>query len=140
MAKIAFTGGLDDLIRRRGISHPVIVPVLRNQILILLFVFFASTAFASECMAGIWFSAGFAMMTWILYSWASFFSHLRFDSFASAFLGAFVLRFLLRLLLLAAAVYALLVYAKADPMLLLAGVAVGSFAPLLTWAFKKGTK
>ena len=140
MARIALTGGLDDFIRRRGITHPLIVPVLRNQILILLFVFFASTAFATECMAGIWFCAGFATITWVLWNWAGFFSHLHFDSFAAAFFGAFVLRFMLRLVLLAVAVYALLVHAKADPMLFLAGVAVGSFAPLLTWAFKRDIK
>ena len=140
MAKITMTGGLDDFLRKRGITHPLIVPILRNQILILLFLFFAATAFATESLTGIWFCSGFAVMTYILYSWANFFSHARLDNFGSAFFSAIIFRFTLRLLILAAGVYALLVLAKANPMLFLAGVAVGSFAPLLTWAVKRGTK
>lgn len=140
MAKITMTGGLDDFLRKRGITHPLIVPILRNQILILLALFFAATAFATESMTGIWFCSGFAVMTYILYSWANFFSHSRLDNFGAAFFSAIILRFTLRLLVLAAGVYALLVVARANPMLFLAGVAVGSFAPLLTWAVKRGTK
>lgn len=140
MAKITMTGGLDDFLRKRGITHPLIVPILRNQILILLALFFAATAFATESMTGIWFCSGFAVMTYILYSWANFFSHSRLDNFGAAFFSAIILCFTLRLLVLAAGVYALLVVARANPMLFLAGVAVGSFAPLLTWAVKRGTK
>ena len=118
MAKIALTGGLDDFLRRRGITHPLIVPILRNQLLILLVLFFISSAFATESLTGIWFCSGFAVITYILYSWANFFSRSR----------------------LGAGIYALLILAKANPMLFLAGVVVGTFAPLLTWAVKRGTK
>lgn len=140
MAKIALTGGLDDFLRRRGITHPVIVPILRNQILILLALFFIATAFAAESLTGIWFCSGFAVMTYILYSWAKFFSLSRLDDFGSTFFRAVILRFTLRLFVLAAGIYALLIVAKANPMLFLAGVVVGTFAPLLTWALKRGTK
>lgn len=140
MAKIALTGGLDDFLRRHGITHPVIVPILRNQILILLALFFIATAFATESLTGIWFCSGFAVMTYILYSWAKFFSLSRLDDFGSTFFRAVILRFTLRLFVLAAGIYALLIVAKANPMLFLAGVVVGTFAPLLTWALKRGTK
>ena len=140
LAKIALTGGLDDFLRRRGITHPLIVPILRNQLLILLVLFFISSAFATESLTGIWFCSGFAVITYILYSWANFFSRSRLDNFGSAFFGAVIVRFTLRLFILGAGIYALLILAKANPMLFLAGVVVGTFAPLLTWAVKRGTK
>lgn len=140
MARFSLQGGLDEWIRRRGITHPLIVPILRNQLLILLVLFFAASAFATESLMGVWFCAGFAIISFVLYSWAQFFSKVNLGTYTNAFLRVIMLRFVLRLFLLAVALYGLIVLAHANPMLLLAGVAVGTFAPLLTWALKKGTK
>ena len=137
MARFSLQGGLDGWIRGRGITHPLIVPILRNQLLILLVLFFAASAFATESLMGVWFCAGFAIITFVLYSWAQFFSKVNLGTYSNAFLRVVLLRFTLRLLVLAFAIYGLIVLAHASPMLLLAGVAVGTFAPLLTWALKK---
>ncbi len=139
MAKLNLQGGLDELIRRRGITHPLIVAVLRNHILILLFLLLAGSFFADETLWGMWLAAGFCVMTLILYSWARFFSRVSLEHYSTAFLSAVLIQFLLRLGALAAALYAALVLGQADPVALLSGVAAGSFVPILTWAWKKGT-
>lgn len=140
MAKFRMSGGLDDFLRARGITHPMVVPVLRNQILILLVGLFVATSIVPETMLGIWGCAGFALSTYILYSWARFFSGSPLGAYSMALLRAVFLRFLPRLCVLAAALYVLLVPAKANPMALVAGVAVGTLAPVLTLAFERGTK
>lgn len=140
MAKFGMTGGLDTLIRRLGITHPFIVAVLRNQILALLLILLVATSFVSETMWGIWMAAGFAVMTYILLSWARFFSRSPLQNYSIAFLRAVLIHFLLRLVVLAAALYACLIYGHANPLALLAGVATGTLPPILTWALEKGSR
>ncbi len=140
MAKFSMHGSLDGWLQKRGISNPLVVPVLRNQLVFLLLILFLSSAVATETLLGIWFTAGFAVMTYILYSWAQFFSHSPLESYSSAFLRAVLLRFFLRLIILAAALYACIALAQANPMAVLAGSVAGTLAPLLTLAWEKGSK
>lgn len=140
MAKLGMHGGLDDLIRRRGITNHFIIAVLRNQVLFLLVILLGASAFAAETMWGVWMAAGFAVMTYILYSWARFFSRSPLQNYSTAFLRAVLFHFLLRLVVLAAALYACLVMGHADPLALLTGVATGTLPPILTWAWEKGSR
>ena len=132
MKKISMTGGLDDWLEKRGIRHPLILPVVRNQILLLLCAFFVATASASESLWGMWFSGGFAVMTIIYFDWARFFLRAPLGEFGKAAFTAIVFHFLLRLVLIGLCVYAALVYGEVEPSALLSGVAAGTFAPLLT--------
>ncbi len=138
MAKIGLQGGLDDFIRRRGVTHPLIVAVLRNHLLLLLVLLLVGSFFAADTMWGIWLAAGFGIMTLILISWARFFSRNPLSNFTTALLSAVMFQFLLRLVLLALALYACLALGHADPLALLTGVAAGSLAPVLTWAMERG--
>ena len=59
MAKFSMHGSLDGWIQKRGITNPLVVPVLRNQLVFLLLILFLSSAIATETLLGIWFTAGF---------------------------------------------------------------------------------
>lgn len=140
MSKIRLSGGLDRWLEERGITHPVILPVIRNQILLTLCIFFVGSAAGPESLWGMWFGAGFTVMTYILYSWAHFFLKAPLGNYSVAFLRAVLFHFLLRLVVLAFGLFAAVVWGKAPPVALLAGVAAGTFSPLLTLAWKKFTK
>lgn len=137
MAKFSMSGGLDAWLERRGIKHPLIMPVIRNQILILLCAIFAGSAAGGETLWGIWFSVGFGLMTYILFSWARFFLRNPFGNFGMMVMRAVLLHFFLRLVLLAVALYAALVWGHAQPLPLLTGIAAGTMAPLLTVAWAR---
>lgn len=140
MPRFRLSGGLDDWIRRRGITHPLIVPVLRNQILLLLLALFVASGFAADSLWGMWFCTGFAIMSYVLWSWAGFFSGNPFHSYSSAFLRAVIFRFAFRLVLIAFVFYASFTWGKADPLALLAGIASGTLAPVLTTVWERGSK
>ncbi len=140
MAKFGLQGGLDEFIRRRGVTQPLIVAVLRNHLLLLLVLILIGSFFSPDTLWGIWLAAGFGVMTVVLFSWARFFSRNPLTNFTTALLRAVLLQFLLRLVLLALALYACLVIGHADPLALLTGVAAGSLVPVLTWAFEKGIR
>ena len=140
MAASNLSGGLDGWLKRRGIGHPLILPVVRNQILLTLCIFFVGSAAAMvESMWGIWMGAGFAAMTFVVFSWARFFLKAPLGAYSTAFLRAVLFRFLLRLAILAFGLFAAVVWGKAPPLALLAGVAAGTFAPLLTLAWERFT-
>lgn len=137
MAKFSIQGGFDDFFRRRGITDPLIVSILRNQVLVLLLMFLVASAFVEETLWGIWMCAGYTVMTYILYSWARFFSLSSLQNYGIAFLRAVLFRFLLRIAILAVALYFCLTQWQANPMALLSGVVAGSLIPILTWVWEK---
>ena len=137
MAKFRIQGGLDDFIRHRGITDPLIVAILRNHILCLLFMVLIASSFVEESYWGMWMCAGYAVMTFILYSWAKFFSLSSLQNFGIAFIQAVLFRFLLRIAILAVALYFCLVRWQADPMALLSGIAAGTLVPILTWVWER---
>lgn len=125
---------LDAWLWRRGITHPVIRPVLRVQLLLvacalplggLLYIF--SPWF-------VWFGVGLSVMALIFWSWARFFLRGSIGPFSTAFLGAVLFRWGGRMLVLAGALYVVLVICKAPPSALLSGLAVGAAVGWLSFA------
>lgn len=131
---------LDGLLWKKGISHGVIRPLLRNQILL---------AGALILLGGIifivwswlfWAGCGFAVMTWILYSWAAFFLRADIGSYNAAFLRIVILRFGIRLLLLAVLLYIALRFFSAPAGAILVGLVTGTILGLVnfTYYMRKG--
>ena len=48
MAARNLSGGLDGWLKRRGIDHPLIRPVVRNQILLTLCIFFVGNTHINQ--------------------------------------------------------------------------------------------
>lgn len=125
---------LDGFLWHRDISHPIIRPLLRNQILA------AGTCIlgGAVCLAIVpwlfWFGSGILCMTWIFWSWARFFLRMNWTEYSTAFLRAILLHFGLRLLLLAFLLYLALRFCSAPAPAILAGMICGAFLGLGTYA------
>ncbi len=124
---------LDGFLWHKDISHPVIRPVLRNQILGSGFCLLAGVAVYVVFPWLFWFGAGCACMTWIFWNWARFFLSQPVQDFGSMFLRS-ISRFGLRYLLLAVALYFSLTLFHALVSALLAGLAAGAALALITCA------
>lgn len=113
------------------------MPVIRNQFLLLLCAFFVGSLLAEQTLWGIWFTVGFAIMTYVQFSWARFFLKAQANGYSTGLMGLVLLRFLLRLLVVAAVTYVALTWGQANPISLLTGIAVGTMAPLATLAWMR---
>lgn len=125
---------LDGFLWQRDITHHLVRPALRNQILIGG----ASILAGAVCYAILphifWFGVGLMCITWIFWSWARFFLKVDLANYSAAFLRAILLRFALRLCLLALFVYFALAVCKAPAGALLTGMAAGSVIALCSYA------
>lgn len=121
---------LDGFLWHRNISHPVIRPVLRNQILATCAAILAGTALWAAFPWLFWFGAGLAIMTWIMWSWARFFGSVQLSEYSAAFLRAVLLQFGLRFLILAALFLFIFAVLHASIIALTAGLVAGGLLAL----------
>ena len=126
---------LETLLWRQGISHPVILPLLRNEICVASFALLCSFVFLPFSSWPLSFGLGLFCMAWILWSWARFFFRVPIGEYSLAFLRAVLLRWLVRLLILAILLYYALIEFKASPGALLAGLASGVALALLSFSW-----
>lgn len=126
---------LDGYLWHRDITHHIVRPALRNQILAsgaaLLFGAFLYGAFPWL----FWFGAGLLAITWIFWSWARFFLKTDISGYSSAFLRAVLLRFGLRFLFFAFLLYISLAWAQAPASAILAGMAAGAFLAIASYGY-----
>lgn len=124
---------LDGFLWYRDISHPIIRPLLRNQILASA----ACMLMGALCYAVLpwlfWAGTGLLCITWIFWSWARFFLRVNIGEYSAAFLRAILLRFGARLLLLAVLLYIALAWAKAPAPAILAGMICGAFLAIASY-------
>lgn len=124
---------LDGFLWHKDISHPIVRPVLRNQILAsgacLILGGFLYAAFPWL----FWFGAGLGCITWIFWSWARFFLKASALEYSAVFLRAILLGFGLRLLILAVLLYFALAICNAPVAAILAGLICGSFLALFSY-------
>lgn len=125
---------LDGFLWRKDISHPIIRPVIRNEILAGGACLLAGAGAYAVFPWLFWFGAGLGCMVWIFWSWAKFFlrfSQLRFDA---PIMRAIVFHFGLRLLVLAALLYLVMAFCNASPVAILAGLVTGGILALISFA------
>lgn len=126
---------LDGFLWHRDISHPVIRPVLRNQILAAGAGLLTGVACYAAYPWVFWFGAGILCMTWIFWSWAKFFLRVDLSAYNAAFLRAVFIRFGARLLLIAFLLYAALAWAAAPGPAILAGMVAGAILAIFSYGY-----
>lgn len=126
---------LDGFLWQRDISHHIIRPLLRNQILASGAALLAGVACYAAYPWIFWFGAGTLCMTWIFWSWARFFLRINIGEYSAAFLRAIFLQFGLRLILIAFLLFAAMAWAKAPAPAILAGMVCGAVLALISYGY-----
>lgn len=126
---------LDGYLWHRHITHHLIRPVLRNQILISgAALLFGAVVYAAYPWL-FWCGAGMICMTWIFWSWARFFLKIDLGQYSPAFLRAILLGFGLRLIIIAILLYMALAWAHASAQAILIGMVAGAFLAILNYGY-----
>ena len=126
---------IDNWLWRRGISHPVILPLVRNLILFTgICLGMGGVGYAH--MPGLfWFGVGAAMITWTFCGLARFFLRQPLGEYSTAFLRVVLLRWGGRLAVLAVVTYVALAVCGAPLTALLGGLAAATALALITYAW-----
>lgn len=126
---------LDGFLWHKDISHPIIRPLLRNQILAAGAALLTGVACYRAFPWLFWFGAGILCMTWIFWSWARFFLRVNLGEYSAAFLRAILFRFGARLILLAIMLYMALAWAAAPAPAILAGMVAGAILAIFSYGY-----
>lgn len=127
---------LDGFLWRRDITHGMIRPLLRNQILAAGGCVLLGGACYFVFSGIFWFGMGLAAITWVFWSWAKFFLRVNIGEYSSAFLRAILLRFMGRLALIAFLLYVALAVCKASVGAILAGMVCGAVVAIASSAYR----
>lgn len=125
---------LDGFLWHRDITHPIIRPLLRNEILAAGFCLLMGGAICIILPWFFWFACGMGCMAWVFWSWAKFFLRLDPENYGGVFIRAFFFNFLLRFIILAILLYFALAVFHASVAALLAGFICGAALGLLSYA------
>lgn len=125
---------LDGFLWHKDISHPIIRPLLRNEILAAGFCILAGAALYAIVPWVFWFGAGICCMAWIFWSWARFFALNRPGKYSNGLLAQVLVRFILRFSLLAVLLYLALGPCNAPVSAVLAGLIAGSILAFASYA------
>lgn len=123
---------LDGFLWHQDISHPVIRPLLRNQILACGATLLTGAAIYVVFPWLFWFACGLTCISWIFWSWARVFASMG----RTPSLGLILLKFLTRLAVLAFLLLVALAWCHAPASAILAGLVAGSLLGLATFAWK----
>lgn len=130
----SMTRSLDAWLWRRGVGHPVIGPLVRNELLLTaLFLLCGGIVFTATPWF-FWFGVGLGIMALTFWSLARFFLRTGLGEYSTAFLRVVLLRWGGRLLLLAGLLYLALAVWQAPPTAILGGLTAGALTALLTFA------
>ena len=126
---------LDKWLWQKGLGHPLIMPIVRNEILcslaclILGLVLFLYTSWL------FWFGVGFSLLALTFFGLASFFLRHEFGQYSTSLLMSVLFRWGGRLLLTVLLLYIALVLCAAPVTAVLAGLVSASILALVTYAF-----
>ena len=127
---------VDAWLWRQGLGHPVIMPVIRNELLLAGCLLPLGAAVSFFTTWPFWFAFGLAIMAVTVYSLSRFFLKTRLDAFSGALLMQVLFRWLGRLLVISVLVYLALVEWRAPVTALAGGVAGATIVALVTFAVK----
>ncbi|MBE6441058.1 MAG: hypothetical protein E7022_01835 [Desulfovibrio desulfuricans] len=126
--------GLDAWLWRRGIDHPVIRAVLRNEILLAAAFLLAGGLLYAVTAWFFWFGAGAAIMAWTFWGLARFFLRNSLGEYSSAFLRVVILRWLGRFLVIGALLYLALAVCRAPVFAVAGGLTAAGLCALVSYA------
>ncbi|MDO5483643.1 MAG: hypothetical protein Q4F27_01920 [Desulfovibrionaceae bacterium] len=116
---------LDAWLWRRGIEHPVIRPLLRNEILLAALFLISGALVLPQTDWLFWFGVGVAIMALTFWSLARFFLRRGLGEYSNALLWVVLLRWVARLAGLTILLYLALIVCKAPVLAILGGLTVG---------------
>ncbi|MDR3362278.1 MAG: hypothetical protein LBO64_05520 [Desulfovibrio sp.] len=125
---------LDAWLCRRGIGHPVVLPVVRNELLLTFFFLLGGGLVFSLTTWFFWFGVGAGVMAMTFWGLARFFLRAGFAGYTFGLLFSVLLRWGARLVMLGAVLYVALVICKAQPSAILGGLTAGVVAAFVTFA------
>lgn len=126
---------LDSWLWRRGICHPLLLPLLRNELCgLALLLLPGMVLLAAGWSQLFWAAVGFGLMTAILWELTRFFLRRSLRAAGMGLLPLILLRWGLRLGLVALLLYAALVHWRASPLALTAGLALAQLVALTSYA------
>ena len=135
---------LDAWLWRRGIDHPAIRVLLRNEILLAAFGLLVGGLAACSLLIGglaftatpwfFWFGVGLTIMAWTFWGLARFFLRKGLGDYSTAFLRIVLVRWVGRLVLVGAVLYVSLIIYKAPVFALVGGMVAAGACALASYA------
>lgn len=131
---------LDAWLWRRGIDHPAVRVLLRNEILLTVLFLAVGALFFAATPWFFWFGMGLGIMTWTFWGLARFFLRHGLGDYSTAFLRLVLLRWLGRLLILGGLLYVVLIVCKAPVSAIVGGLTAAGASALLSYALASRSK
>lgn len=125
---------IDKWLWRRKLGHPVVMPIVRNEILCACAALIAGLFVAPMTLWLFWFGFGISLLALTFFTLAHFFLHIRLDAYSSALFMRVLFRWCGRLFLTALLLYIALVLCAAPVSAVLAGLVAASVVALVTYA------
>lgn len=122
---------LDGFLWHKDISHPIIRPLLRNEILAAGSIILLGAVLYVIFPWIFWFGIGTLCMTWIFWSWARFFLSVK--NIMQTALITILLSFLGRLIVFGVLLYVFLAICLAPATAIISGMILGTFTALVTY-------
>lgn len=125
---------LDGFLWHKNIEHPIVRPVLRDEIMSAGLCVLLGVALYKAFSWLFWFGGGMACMAWLFWSWARFFSRSPDYECNAVFMRAIILRFGLRLGIIALLLFLAMAVFHAVVGAIVGGLIVGSVIALASYA------
>ena len=125
---------MDGYLWRKGVSHPVIRPLLRNEIFAAALCLLAGSIAYVKTALIFWFGCGLSCYLWIFWNWTKLFLTNPPGDYSRAFSRVIILRFALRLFLWGLLLYVTVALLHASSMAILAGIITGTVLALASYA------
>ena len=126
---------LDRYLWEKGLGHPQIMPVLRNEILSALLFLLLGLLFFLHSTWVFWFGMGMAIMAFTFYGLAIFFLHTTLNSYSTLLFFKVLILWGVRFLITICLLYVALFICAAQVSAILSGLICASFLALVTYAF-----
>lgn len=125
---------LDAWLWRRGIDHPAVRAMVRNEILLTALVLLLGAALFTVAPWVFWFGVGLAIMAWTFWGLARFFLRRGLGDYSTAFLRIVLIRWVGRLVLVGGILYTSLIIYQAPVFALVGGMLAGGMCALVSFA------
>ena len=125
---------LDAWLWRRGIDHPAVRVMVRNEILLTVLVLLLGAALFAVAPWVLWFGVGLAIMAWTFWGLARFFLRRGLGDYSTAFLRIVLIRWVGRLVLVGGILYVSLIIYQAPVFALVGGMLAGGMCALVSFA------